>query len=195
MRTFAQARKDLERYMRSGESILAECKTEDVEPPELILGGGTAKAYIFLTNARLAWMSANHDGIVAVRWKNVTSMDFGKKRFKQTMSFSFQGPDLSAPIDYPAMYVTKEVARVAQELFKQGTNVLELPDEVVAARKVHRPHDNSNMGMIAQAMGVSEFYLECSVCGQRAGSCNDEGDELVNECMGCFRSFSHVLTD
>ena len=195
MRTFTQARKDLERCMRSGERIVAECKTEDVEP-SLVYLGNSSEAYIFLTNARLSWMSANNDGIIAVRWKHMISMGFGKKRFKQTMTFSFnKRPNSSAPTSYPAMYVTKEVARVAQGLFERGTDVLELPDEVVAARKVHHPHDNSNIGLIAQAMGLSEFSLECSVCGQPAGSCSDEGDELFDECMGCFRSFSHVLTD
>lgn len=191
MRTFGQAKLDLERCMRQGEQILAQCTSEDVEP-RLILGGGISTSYIFLTNARLAYMSANNDGMLAVRWKFMTAMEFGKKRFKPTIRFSFHGAGSDYVHDYPAMYVSKDLVAVAKRIRGGEIPVLDIPDEAVPALKVFRPHDNSNIGQVAQIMGVSEYALKCSVCGMTAGFCGKDGDELSSECEGCLRSFSHV---
>lgn len=193
VRTLAQAKLDLERCMRSGEQVFAQCTSEEVEPG-LVFGGGVSTAYIFLTNARLAYMSANNDGMLAVRWKYMSAMEFGKKRFRPTMTFSFEMPGFSGPIDYPARYITKDIVTVAKSILSGGTPVLDVPDESVVALKVFRPHDNSNIGQLAQIMGSPQYVLKCSVCGMRAGFCGHDGDELSSECEGCLRSFSHVET-
>ena len=193
VRTASQAKQDLLRCMRSGEEILASCTGGPVEPP-LFDFGGVDTAFYFVTNARFAQMSANNDGMNAVRWKYVTKMDFGRKRFKPTLSYSFTKPSFNGTvIDYDADYVSKEVVAAARSLFNVPSQHLEIPDEWVTALKVSAPHDNSNIGQVAQIMGLTEFRLECSKCGMSAGHCStSDGDLLSDECEGCLRRFDGI---
>jgi hypothetical protein len=139
-------------------------------------------------------MSANNDGVVSVPWKYMTAIRQGKKRFKHTLGFSFRRPDFSSDINYPAEYVSGDVAKAVSGIQSGAIPVFEIPAETATAIKCHSPHDNSPIGMISQMKGLPEYSLACSACGKSAGFCRASGDDLLSACEGCERSFTGITT-
>ncbi len=155
---------------------------------------GCSRSYIFVTNARLLWMSSNNDGVVSIPWVYMTKIRIGRKRFKNTLGFSFKRLGWSSDNDYPAEYVSREVVRAIEQIQSGQVPTFELPAEPTTAVKVHKPHGDSNMGQIFRMYGYPEARLACSMCGKSAGVCGTDGDDLSDECEGCERSFSEIIT-
>lgn len=100
-RTAHKAHEDVQRVLREGEQVLSSCTSRQLNAGGIISMGPNEvdTTYIYTTNARLIWMSANNDGMVCVRWRYLTSVRLGRKRLKHTLAFSFQRPSWSDPID------------------------------------------------------------------------------------------------
>jgi hypothetical protein len=193
MRSVQNADADMERIQRSGERVIASCSCKPAEE-YLSFGGGSDVSYIYITNARLVWMSANNDGVISVPWKFITNVRQGKKRFKNTLGFSFRRPGYSSDIDYHAEYVSGQVAKAVSDVQSGAISVFDIPTETTTAIKVYSPHDDSPIGMLAQMRGIPEFRLLCSMCGKSAGYCQTSGDNLSDSCEGCERSFTGITT-
>lgn len=192
MRTSSEAARDVERVLRTGEVILASCNSQTVEPQIILGGGGVQTHFIYVTNARLIWMSANNDGMLCIRWAYMTTLDIGRKRLKHTLTFSFAFPSYSRPMDYPTEFISGDVARTLQDIKSKSTTVLNIPDEFVPAIKVRKPHGSGPIGALADLYGLPEAALTCSFCGFMAGFCSADGDKLLDECEGCLRRFSEI---
>ena len=137
---------------------------------------------------------SNNDGVVSVPWKYMTAIRQGKKRFKHTLGYSFRRSGYSSDIDYPAEYVSGDVAKAVSGTQSGAIPTFEIPAQTATALKHTRPHDNSPIGMLARMQGIPEYRLACSVCGKSAGFCHATGDELSDACGGCERSFTGITT-
>jgi hypothetical protein len=192
VRNEKEAANDMQRIIRGGENVLANCEGK---PAEEFLSFGnpeTDRSYYYVTNARMIWMSANNDGILSIPWKYMTSVRQGKKRFKNTVGFSFRRPDWSSATDYPADYVSGAVANAVAKMMSNLASTYDLPVESAWAIKVPEPRDGSPLAEIARMYGLPEWGLKCSVCGKTAGYCKAESDELFPNCEGCERTFEGV---
>ena len=191
MRSVQGAEADMRRIQRTGERILAFCSCKPAEE-SFSLGGGSDVSYIFVTNARLIWMSANNDGVISVPWKYITAIRQSKRRLKNTLGYSFQRPEFSGEIDYPAEYVSGDVAKAVSGIQSGAIPTFDLPKESATAFKYYAPHENSPLGDFARMKGIPEYRLACSVCGKSAGHCQADGDNLSVACEGCERSVSGI---
>jgi hypothetical protein len=195
VRSLQMADADMKRIQRSGERVIASCSCKPAEEDfTLALGGGSDVSYLYVTTARMIWMSANNEGVVSVPWKYMTGIRQGKKRFKHTLGYSFRRPGYSSDIDYPAEYVSGDVAKAVSGIQSGAIPTIEIPAQTATAIKYSRPHDNSPIGMLARMQGIPEYRLACSVCGKSAGFCQATGDELSDACGGCERSFTGITT-
>lgn len=192
MRTEQQAAKDMQRILRNGEIVLANCSAKPAEDSFTLGIPETDVSYFYITNARLIWLSGNNDGVLSIPWKYMTAVRQGKKRFKNTLGYSFRRPSFSGDIDYPAEYVSGAVAKAVAEMMTNAGTRYDLPVEFAEAIKVSSPHDDSPIGMLARMHNLPEHRLECSVCGKMAGFCQAEGDTLLDACEGCERAFSGI---
>jgi len=192
VRSEKQAANDMQRIMRAGERVLASCVSKPAEESFSIGIPESDDAYTYVTNARLIWMSANTDGALSVLWKHMTAVRQGKKRFKNTLGFSFREPGWSSDIDYPAEYVSGAVAKAVEQMRSNRAAALDLPPESTYAIKVRHPFDSSPTAEVLRIYGYPEFSLKCAVCGMSAGVCAPDGDKLSDKCEGCERSFTDI---
>lgn len=81
MRTEQEAAKDMQRILRNGERVLANCSAKPAEE-SFSFGAETDVSYFYVTNARLIWLSGNNDGVLSIPWKYMTAVRQGKKRFR-----------------------------------------------------------------------------------------------------------------
>ena len=193
MRSGQAADADMKRIQRTGERVIASCSCKPAEE-SLSFGGGSDISYIYVTNARMIWMSANNDGVVSVPWKYMTAIRQGKKRFKHTLGYSFRRQGSSSDINDSAEYVAGDVAKAVSGIQSGAITVFEIPVETATAIKCHSPHDDSPIGMLSRVKGIPEYSLACSACGKSAGFCHASGDDLRNACEGCERSFTSITT-
>lgn len=196
-RDFAQAKQDVSRVLRDGERVLASCVSEPVDNVIPVGPGGVSTVFIFVTNARLMWLSANNNGMVSIRWRFMTEIAIGRKVFQKTLTFSFSMPSWDSQWDYPMQYVSGRVARAINSVITGAVPTLEIPDEFVVAYKISSPAPTTLFGQVledlAKSMDIPGFKLVCSVCGLGAGYCSAQGDQLSDECEGCLRRFSGIV--
>jgi hypothetical protein len=183
---------DMQRIIRSGEQVLAQCSCTPAEETLRFGTGGSDISYLFITNARWIWMSSNNDGVVSVPWHWMRKVTLGRKRFKHTLAISFTREGWQLEMDYPAEYVSSAVAKTVEQIRSGVIPVYELPPEQTTAVKYFRPHDSSPLAQYARSQGIPEFALKCSICGKSAGLCSEDGDSLFSVCEGCERTFSGI---
>ena len=193
MRTEREAEADFKTITREGERLLAHCSCKPAE--ETINLGTSSVSYLFITNARLIYMSANNDSVLSVPWDCMTKIRLGRKRLKQTLGFSFRRSGFSGDLDYPSVYVSGPVAKAVGDLQSGIIPTYVLPKESTTAIKYFSPHEESALGDFLRSKGVPEYRLKCATCGQVAGFCTEEGDELSETCHGCERSFSTIVSE
>lgn len=193
MRNERQAEADFINVARDGESLLATCSCKPAE--ETFTLGASDVSYLFITNARLIYMSANNDKVLSVPWGCMTRIRLGRKRLKHTLAFSFRRTGFSGDLDYPAVFVSGAVARAVGDIQSGAISTFALPPESTTAIKQFLPHDDSAIGLFLRMKGVPEYGLKCATCGQPAGICTPEGDELSDACHGCERSFSAIVRE
>ncbi len=193
MRSEHQAEADFRIVAREGESLLANCSCKPAE--ETINLGTSDVSYLFITNARLIYMSANNDSVLSVPWGCMTALRLGRKRLKHTLGFSFRRMGFSEDLHYPAVFVSAAVARAVGDLQSGATPTYALPPESTTAIRFFNPHDDSAIGAFLRSRGVPEFGLRCAACGRNAGFCTEDGDELSEACHGCERSFSAIVSE
>lgn len=193
MRSERQAEADFRIVAREGESLLANCSCKPAE--ETINLGTSDVSYLFITNARLIYMSANNDSVLSVPWGCMTRIRLGRKRLKHTLGFSFRRAGFSGDLDYPAVFVSGAVARAVGDLQSGATPTFALPPESTTAIRFSNPHEDSAIGAFLRSRGIPEFGLRCAACGQNAGFCTEDGDELSDACHGCERSFSAIVSE
>lgn len=194
MRTQQGANADMQRIVRSGEQVLAQCSCTPADEMGRLLAASypSNTSFQFITNARWILMSANDDGVLSVPWNSVDKVTLGRKRFKHTLAMSFTREGSSGGTSYPAEYVSSAVVKTVEQIRSGAIPVYDLPLEKTTAVKYFSPHDDSPISLYARKMGLPEYALKCSVCGQMAGTCKQDGDRLFNTCVGCERTLTSI---
>ena len=186
-RSEAQARKDMMRVMRLGESILAFGLTKPLENRSLFPVEDD-RSWMAITNARIFDLPVNNNGIDNWLWSELEYVTLGKKRFKPTVTWKVARYSWA----YGPNTISSEIASAIGALQSGRTTVINFPDEPITAMYAGSPHaliDDETLRSLSQAYGIPEQKIICPICGEWAGEISGRPREpkLYGKCTGCHR--------
>lgn len=189
MLTETRAHELVEPCLRSGEEVLESCRSTPADPSLALL---LSDLYLFITPARLLWLSVNNEYVNCATWDEVDSLTTNRKALRWTMRWSVLTPDMGGGpgVDQGLHAVSKAVARMAGAFHEGERPSMPLPQETTTARivTIHAEH-NAFSAFLLQTEGIGSpdgrtiQRTLCAICGQPAG----HADELFLRCEGCYR--------